>query len=66
MSAAPAAQARTAGRRHHVAILFCDVAGSTALAAMMEPEQYEELIERLREVQHQVVQRHCVRLFEKQ
>src|SRR5262245_28002583 len=33
------------GERKQVTVLFCDLAGSTAIAARLDPEEYHELLE---------------------
>lgn len=54
---APAKQ--SGRRRHNIAILFCDLSDSTRIAAPpREPEFYDDLIERLRETQIEIVARH--------
>lgn len=44
--------------RRLVAILFADLSASTAIAASMEPEQYADLLERLRAIVDRVVPAH--------
>lgn len=41
----PSARAGVGGERKQVTVLFCDLAGSTALAARLDPEDYRELLE---------------------
>lgn len=48
----------TASRRHHLAILFCDLVNSTGIAASMEPELYAELLQHLRNLLTETVARH--------
>ena len=50
--AAPAAAADTApvtafagGERRHLTVLFCDLVGSTAIAAQLDPEQWRETVD---------------------
>src|SRR5262245_8663122 len=40
------AQATIAGERKQVTVLFCDLAGSTAIAAELDPEEYHDLLDR--------------------
>jgi len=40
-----AAQGAIEGERKQVTVLFCDLAGSTAIAERMDPEEYHELLE---------------------
>lgn len=36
----------TAGERRHLTVLFCDLVGSTALSARLDPEDYQEIVRR--------------------
>src|SRR5262245_34529963 len=38
------------GERKQVTVLFCDLAGSTAIAEQLDPEEYHELLERYLEL----------------
>ncbi|MEY4270828.1 MAG: hypothetical protein RLZZ58_2044 [Pseudomonadota bacterium] len=44
--------------RRHIAILFSDLSDSTRIAADMEPEQYADLLQRLRDLVNAIVPRH--------
>src|SRR5690349_10215241 len=33
-----------AGERRHLTVLFCDLVGSTALAAQLDPEEWREIV----------------------
>ena len=44
--------------RRHLTIFFSDLAGSTRIAAAMDPEDYAELLQRLRDLCEQIVPRH--------
>ena len=48
LSARPSAQPSgpIAGERKQVTVLFCDLAGSTAIAESMDPEDYRDLLDR--------------------
>ncbi len=35
---------RTSGERRHLTVLFCDLVGSTAMAAKMDPEEWRETV----------------------
>lgn len=41
----PTRTAAVAGERKQVTVLFCDLAGSTALASALDPEEYRELLD---------------------
>ncbi len=41
---------RAAGERKRVTVLFCDLAGSTAAAERLDPEEYRELLDRYLEL----------------
>ena len=44
-SETPAVQAReVAGERRHLTVLFCDLVGSTAIAAQLDPEEWRETV----------------------
>lgn len=45
-----ATRSSIAGERKQVTVLFCDLAGSTALAERMDPEEYHDLLERYLEI----------------
>jgi class 3 adenylate cyclase len=34
----------TAGERRHLTVLFCDLLGSTAIAAQLDPEEWREIV----------------------
>src|SRR5207244_5962588 len=40
-----AAQAAIAGERKQVTVLFCDLAGSTAIAERLDPEEYHDVLD---------------------
>src|SRR5258705_1340995 len=40
-----AAQEAIAGERKQVTVLFCDLAGSTAIAERLDPEEYHDLLD---------------------
>jgi class 3 adenylate cyclase/tetratricopeptide (TPR) repeat protein len=44
VSETPRAQAREVGERRHLTVLFCDLAGSTAIAAQLDPEEWRETV----------------------
>ena len=45
-SQVPPVQARaTAGERRHLTVLFCDLVGSTAIAAQLDPEEWRETVD---------------------
>jgi class 3 adenylate cyclase/tetratricopeptide (TPR) repeat protein len=45
VSAQPQVQAReVVGERRHLTVLFCDVVGSTAIAAQLDPEEWREIL----------------------
>ncbi len=44
--------------RQRVTLLFTDLSGSTRLARSLEPEEYDEILEAVREVWHRVVARY--------
>ena len=50
--------AANAGRRRHLVIVFSDLCDSTSVAAMLEPEVYVELLERLRRRLVEIVAQH--------
>jgi len=54
----PSPSGRIDGRRHHLAILFSDLCNSTAIASLMEPEQYAALLQSLRDIVSTAVTRH--------
>jgi len=39
------AQASAGGERRHLTVLFCDLVGSTGLAARLDPEEWRELVD---------------------
>src|ERR1700731_75659 len=44
-SATPPVQAREViGERRHLTVLFCDLVGSTAIAAQLDPEEWRETV----------------------
>lgn len=45
------------GERKRVTVLFCDLVGSTAIAELLDPEEYRELLDRYLEIGFQQVQR---------
>ena len=45
-----ATQAAIAGERKQVTVLFCDLVGSTAIAAGLDPEEYHDLLDRYLEI----------------
>jgi SAM domain (Sterile alpha motif)/Adenylate and Guanylate cyclase catalytic domain len=45
------------GERRHVTVMFCDLVGSTALAARMDPEDLREIISSYQKCVAQTVQR---------
>lgn len=55
---APPAPMAAGSRRHHLAILFCDLSDSTRIAASMEPEVYADLLQHLRNMLTEIVARH--------
>ncbi|HJU11552.1 MAG TPA: zinc-ribbon domain-containing protein, partial [Candidatus Binataceae bacterium] len=40
----PAPQERKTGERRHLTVLFCDLVGSTELAASLDPEEWQETV----------------------
>ena len=62
--AAPAAAADTApvtafagGERRHLTVLFCDLVGSTAIAARLDPEEWREIVADYHRAAAQVIER---------
>jgi class 3 adenylate cyclase len=47
----------TAGERRHLTVMFCDVVGSTALSARLDPEELREIIRAYRETCATVIRR---------
>jgi class 3 adenylate cyclase/tetratricopeptide (TPR) repeat protein len=45
-----AAQGHIEGERKQVTVLFCDLAGSTAIAEQLDPEEYHDLLEKYLEL----------------
>lgn len=45
-------------QRHHLVLLFTDLTDSTRIAADMEPEEYADLLTRLRELTSRTITRH--------
>src|SRR5437899_2692101 len=45
-----ATQGAVAGERKQVTVLFCDLVGSTAIAAGLDPEEYHDLLDRYLEI----------------
>lgn len=45
-------------QRHPLILLFTDISGSTRLSALMEPEDYAEMLGQLRQLLTTVVSRH--------
>jgi class 3 adenylate cyclase len=45
-ASAPAAEPRSglAGERRHLTVLFCDLVGSTEIAAQLDPEEWREVV----------------------
>lgn len=52
------ASAPSAAQRRHIIILFSDLSHSTAIAAQMEPEDYDDLLQQLRDIIEIIVPRH--------
>lgn len=50
--------AGVSAQRRHLTIAFCDLCGSTRIAAGLEPEIYAELLETLRDMTERVAARH--------
>lgn len=46
------------GERKQVTVMFCDIAGSTALAEKLDPEEYHELLEQYLELAFRAVYRY--------
>jgi class 3 adenylate cyclase/tetratricopeptide (TPR) repeat protein len=44
VSETPRVQAREVGERRHLTVLFCDLVGSTAIAAKLDPEEWRETV----------------------
>lgn len=44
--------------RHRIVLLFTDLSESTSLSRTLEPEEFDEVLERIREVWHRVTERH--------
>ncbi|MBI3758335.1 MAG: AAA family ATPase [Deltaproteobacteria bacterium] len=40
----PASSRKVAGERRHLTVLFCDLVGSTAIAAQLDPEEWRETV----------------------
>ncbi len=52
------AAAADINQRRHLTILFSDLSESTRIAASMEPEDYAELLQQLRDLCEQIIPRH--------
>src|SRR5262245_12700004 len=52
-----AAQETIAGERKQVTVLFCDLAGSTAIAERLDPEEYAELLDQYLELSFREIYR---------
>jgi len=44
IAAQSALPASTAGERRHLTVLFCDLVGSTEIAARLDPEEWREIV----------------------
>jgi adenylate/guanylate cyclase family protein len=49
---------RTAAERRQLTVLFCDLVGSTALSAQLDPEDYRTVVQRYQQTCTEVIQRH--------
>jgi len=47
-----------ANMRRHLVLLFCDLSDSTRIASLLEPEQYADLLQSLRDMLGAIVPRH--------
>src|SRR5262245_2462387 len=56
-TARPRAAAREAERRQ-LTVLFCDLVGSTALSAQLDPEDYRTVVQQYQQICMEVIQRH--------
>ena len=46
------------GERRQLTVMFCDLVGSTALSAQLDPEDYRAVVQRYQQTSAQVIQRH--------
>ncbi len=57
----PAVQAQSSpvppGERRHLTVMFCDLVGSTALSARLDPEDLRELVARYHQLASSIIQR---------
>src|SRR5215208_3425924 len=54
----PLAPSRSEAERRHLTVMFCDLVGSTALSAQLDPEDYRAVVQRYQQTCAQVIQRH--------
>src|SRR3984893_17397313 len=47
----------TAGERRHLTVLFCDLVGSTAIAAQLDPEEWREIVAAYHRAAAQAIER---------
>lgn len=66
MTDPPTASAAPAWTRQRLTLLFSDLSGSTRLGRAVEPEDYAEVMERIREVWRGVCERHGGRIVRSQ
>src|ERR1700726_2801723 len=49
--------ASAAGERRHLTVLFCDLVGSTEIAAQLDPEQWREIVGEYHRAAAQAIER---------
>ena len=49
---------RPAAERRQLTVLFCDLVGSTALSARLDPEDYRRVVQQYQQICAEVIQRH--------
>src|SRR5215207_5385703 len=54
----PLAPTRAEAERRHLTVMFCDLVGSTALSAQLDPEDLRQLVRQYQQTCAQVIQRH--------
>src|SRR5262245_47235074 len=54
----PRAPARAEAERRQLTVLFCDLVGSTALSAQLDPEDYRAVVQQYQQTCTEVIERH--------
>src|SRR5215510_13853938 len=54
----PAPHAPPVGERRQLTVMFCDLVGSTALSAQLDPEDWREVVQRYQQTCSEIIQRH--------